>query len=332
MKRRRGRSFKARIRRLLAAISYATSVSERRLRGRVLILGYHRVLPAEELARQYVQPGMYVRSDTFEVQMGFIKERFEVLSLAEALEAWRGGDLDAGRCYCVVTFDDGWIDNYRYAYPVLRRLGIPATIFLATGFIGTDRWYWPERLTYLRARGTAVPGDREWEGDREVEDLIERWKARPRASIEADLGELARNAGIGMPRERVVVNWDEVAEMSGHGISFGSHSVNHALLTAERIEDVRWELRTSLEHLERAKINHLPVFAYPNGASSREIASEVRAAGYVAAVTTEPGREPVRPSDLFALRRVTVHERVSSSVPMFTFHAAGIERWLRAAG
>jgi peptidoglycan/xylan/chitin deacetylase (PgdA/CDA1 family) len=323
------RSLKAGIRRLLAAVSYATSVADRRLRGRVLILGYHRVLPEEELARQYVQPGMYVRSDTFEAQMGFIREQFDVLSLADALAVWRGGELDAGRCYCVVTFDDGWIDNYRYAYPVLRRLGIPATIFLATGFVGTDRWYWPERLTYLRRHGATVPGDREGRDDQDVEDLIERWKARSWVSIEAELEESMRKAGIAMPRERVVVNWDEVAEMSEHGISFGSHSVNHALLTVERTDDVRSELRTSLERLEQARINHLPVFAYPNGAFSGEIAAEVKAAGYVAAVTTEPGREPQRPGDLFALRRVTVHEQVSSTVPMFAFHAAGIEQWLR---
>src|SRR2546428_13508844 len=123
---------KASVRRGLANAYYRTRQFRRRLRGKVVILSYHRVLSREQPARYYVQPGMYVRVEVFEAQMRFVKEHFEVLSLLRLLELWATGGLDEGTRYCVVTFDDGWRDNYVQAYPVLQRLGIPATTFLAT--------------------------------------------------------------------------------------------------------------------------------------------------------------------------------------------------------
>jgi UDP-2,3-diacylglucosamine pyrophosphatase LpxH len=106
-------------------------------------------------------------------------KRFTVLSLNELLERWRTDQLDASKAYCVITFDDGWQDNYQYAFPVLKHYGLPATIFLATDFIGTDRWFWPDqhhqildRLLGRAAHGTKVvylPGNhdealRQWIG------------------------------------------------------------------------------------------------------------------------------------------------------------------------
>src|SRR6266852_9974595 len=73
---------KAGARRGLADVYYRSGQFKRRLRGKVVILTYHRVLSPSELARHYVQPGMYVRADVFEAQMQFLKEHFEVLSLS----------------------------------------------------------------------------------------------------------------------------------------------------------------------------------------------------------------------------------------------------------
>ena len=119
--------------------------------------------------------------------MRFVKQHFCVLSIDELFRRWQGNGLDPRSTYCVVTFDDGWRDNYVYAYPVLRRLGIPATIFLATRLVGTDEWVWPDKLAHLlrwsRLSG-AHSGAARTEWTTHVEDVIARWKHMTRAEIE----------------------------------------------------------------------------------------------------------------------------------------------------
>jgi peptidoglycan/xylan/chitin deacetylase (PgdA/CDA1 family) len=297
----------------------------------VVILAYHRILSREDLLGSYVPPGMYVRADVFEAQMRFVKEHFEVLSLEQLLEHWTAGSLDEAKRYCVVTFDDGWRDNYLHAYPVLRQLGIPATIFLATQFVGTDEWFWPERLAYIllgRMGRSARHNDERMWSEAEVEAECGRWKRMRRADIDRALGELMRERAMSLPRERAVMNWDEVAEMSQHRISFGSHSLTHAILTREYPQEVDRELRESLRELRERKVNWLPVFCYPNGDYSVEIIDQVKAAGYLAAVCSESGVEARAPGNLFALRRVGIHNDVSATMPLFAFRLAGLDRTL----
>ena len=294
----------------------------------MVILAYHRVLSADDLVRSYVPPGMYVRAEVFEAQMQFVKAHFEVLSLAQLLEHWKDGSLDEAKRYCVVTFDDGWRDNYLHAFPVLQRLAIPATIFLATRFVGTHEWFWPEKLAYilLNRSGGPLPrnDDRKW-SETEVETEIDRWKGMRRADIERSLGELMRERGTSLPRERAVMSWDEAVEMSRNGISFGSHSLTHAVLTREGTEEVDRELRGSLRELRERQVNYLPVFCYPNGDYSAKIVDQVRAAGYLAAVCSDSGVEARAPANLFALRRVGIHNDVTDTMPLFAFRLAGLD-------
>ena len=319
-------------RRGLADVYYRSGQFKRRLRGKVVILTYHRVLSPSDLARNYVQPGMYVRADVFEAQMQFLKEYFEVLSFSRLVELWASRGLDAGTRYCVVTFDDGWRDNYVHAYPVLRRLGIPATIFLPTRFVGTDEWFWPEKLAYLmerrwQARAGRDPDRRTLEA--EIEGEIGRWKLMRHAEIDRALEKLIRESGANLPRERLVMSWSEVAEMARYGISFGSHSLTHAILTLESAADVEQELRGSLRELKARPVNCVPVFCYPNGDYSAEIADQVRAAGYRGAVCSESGCESRVPRNFFALRRVAIHNDVSQTVQLFALRLSGLEEALR---
>lgn len=128
-----------------------------------MVLAYHRVLTNDDLRRQSVQPGMYVLDTVFEQQMMFVKQNFTVLSLQDLLGLWKGDVWDEHARYCVITFDDGWLDNYRHAYPVLKRLCLPATIFLPTDYVGSDEWFWPDQLAFLckaatdRAEWTTSP-------------------------------------------------------------------------------------------------------------------------------------------------------------------------------
>jgi peptidoglycan/xylan/chitin deacetylase (PgdA/CDA1 family) len=289
------------------------------LRGKVLILMYHRVIPRHELETAFVQPGMYVTPETFETHLKFLTAHFHILSLEEALARWQQGTWEDSVRYCVITFDDGWIDNYQYAYPLLRAYHAPAAIFLPTEFIGSNKWLWWDRLGYLltrtrTAQTKSLPDD--------LDSVIERAKRIPDEAREAIIDDIATLIDARPPHVRRFINWDEAREMSQSGISFGSHTATHAILTGLEPAALERELRRPLETLRAERVNSAPVLCYPNGNHSSFVVRSARAAGYIAAITTTAGAESATPADLFRLRRVGVHDDITRSTPLFTFHLA----------
>jgi peptidoglycan/xylan/chitin deacetylase (PgdA/CDA1 family) len=115
------------------------------LRGGAVIVLYHRVLRPSEV-RADLDPAIYVSTDTFERHLGFLSRTFEMVNL-DALVAWRQGRRTFAKPPCVITFDDGWADNFTNAYPLLQRYGVPATIFLITGQVGK-----PDFVTWEQVR------------------------------------------------------------------------------------------------------------------------------------------------------------------------------------
>jgi len=292
------------------------------LAGKTLILMYHRVIPSGRVPLAFVQPGMYVTANTFERHVRYLADRFECVTFREWLSLSDSGRWSDSTRYCIVTFDDGWLDTYEHAYPLLRRYGVPATIFLPTGLVGSTEAFWPDRLgDLLQWRGLGTPHD--WNasierakelGDQERETLIER---------------LAADVGDHGPVSRRLVNWQEVREMSRHGMAFGSHSITHANLTRLEPAALERELRGSLETLRAHDgVNWVPVLAYPNGDHTDDVAAAARSAGYRAAVTTRGGVEAPRLSDPFRLKRIALHDDVSRSIPVMAFQIArGAARW-----
>jgi peptidoglycan/xylan/chitin deacetylase (PgdA/CDA1 family) len=110
--------------------------------------------------------------------------------------------------------------------------------------------------------------------------------------------------------------------MSRHGLSFGSHTSTHAILPRLDAAALDHELRRPLEVLREQGAAHVPVLGYPNGDHTDRVVAAARAAGYHAAVTTVPGPETREPADLFRLKRIGVHDDVSRSIPLLTFHIA----------
>ena len=314
----------------------------RQLRGKVTILMYHRVVTEVELSSQFIQPGMYVTGETFDRQVRFLREHFDVLSMHELLSMWREKTWNADRRYCVITFDDGWLDNYVHAFPVLRRYDVPATIFLPTGVIGTTMWFWPEQLGWLSQRFALLSSKRRTEilaslraggawlngvacamEAGQSDDLIERCKSVSHDRIGELVSRLAGEMETRLPDERLVMNWEEVGEMSAAKISFGSHSVAHKILTTVSDAELHEEVYGSLEALRKRNLNGAPVFCYPNGNYSPMVMRCVESAGYCAATTTEPGWEDRDTSQLFQLKRIDVHNDLTCSDALFAFHLAG---------
>jgi peptidoglycan/xylan/chitin deacetylase (PgdA/CDA1 family) len=125
--------------------------SRRALRNRSLVLMYHRVLADHEVSPE-IKPGMYVTSHAFERHLAYLADNHDVVGLDD-LHEWLHGRRQYSRIPCVITFDDGWVDNYTNAFPLLKKYGLSATIFLITDEIGT-----PGMLTWAQVREMEAAG------------------------------------------------------------------------------------------------------------------------------------------------------------------------------
>jgi len=341
---------KTTVRKSAAWMYYLSRMYRLRHRGKVLILAYHRVLSEKELHRRYVQPGMYVLNHAFEKQMLFLTRHFQIVSFADLLDLWKKEAWDTGKAYCVITFDDGWLDNYHYAYPILEKYRIPATIFLTTAFIGTKRWFWPEKMSYLLEHyynsDTTLQKKASlclllnqyplnWKpfpsstrsinnkGLEAINDSIESCKQLAEEKINELIQRLGTALEVDFPDERIVLNWEEVSQMSRYGVSFGSHSCNHRILTKVPLKEAKQEIETSNRILIEKEINYVPIFCFPNGNYNRAIQNIVRDCGYEAAVASHFGFERESPRDLFGINRIGVHNDISSTIPLFSLHLSG---------
>jgi peptidoglycan/xylan/chitin deacetylase (PgdA/CDA1 family) len=300
-----------------------------RFRERAFILMYHRVIHDESREAIAVEPGMYVSVETFRVQTAFLAERFNVLPLAELVARIRSG-RSVGGC-CALTFDDGWRDNYTGAFPVLQEYQLPATVFLASGFVGTNRLFWPEELAfYLREPGLAasVRQSRLLErffgevaragGGGEILEkavrVLKTWMPPERTQVLEHLRAVCPAAPVS---PRLLMNWREAAEMQASGlISFGAHTVNHVILDQVELRHAEEEIIRSSQELEIRLGTRPEFFAYPNGNFNLELQAIVKRHGFAGALTTRRGwLEEGAP--LFDIPRIGMHDDVSRTIPLF---------------
>ncbi len=338
------RLFRSAARQVIANMYYATNHFLSHLKGKVLILTYHRVISERELGAYFIQPGMYVRHNVFEKQMRFLKEHFNILSFKELLEQWEQKALKPDQRYCIITFDDGWRDHYLYAYPILRKYDVSATIFLPTAYIGTNEWFWSDKIGYLLSHYESAGQTPEMDElltspceqhpwvkyvngtvhTKKIDLLIEMYKRLPQEEIHKLIEQIRKTLGFEFPNDRVFMNWEEIEEMSQQGISFGSHSCTHKIFNTLPIHDIQKEIEGSLDTIQRKRTNYVPIFCYPNGVYTQEIATLVKTAGYQAAVSTRFGLEGRCPSDRYGLKRISIHNDISTTIPLFVFRISGL--------
>ena len=294
---------------------------------RLLILGYHRVLPIHEAKSMRVQPGMFVAPETLRMHLSVLRKHVDFVHLDDWVGA-KERPANTLRTQCAITFDDGWRDNFDYAFPILKEFNCPATIFLATGFIGTQRRFWPERISELfsdipRIRKNAadlsdlimslsgVNIRQIIEGKFNVDDVIERIKQKDDRTICASLDLIDDLLGDGneiVDQQVEMLDWDQIRLMTDSGlVRPGSHTVEHLRLS-EQVGEERAidELSRSRNTIKAMTDLDPKLFCYPNGEHSQSIVALIRQY-YSAACTTNMGW--ARPDDdPFLLPRICLSE------------------------
>ena len=301
---------------------------------RLWVLMYHRILPAHDPRHALEEPGMIVTPDTFRQQLRTLKELFEILPLAEWIARRDAGQPLPARA-CAITFDDGWLDNYEHAFPILQQEGVPATLFAVADMIGTNRQFWPNRLARVLATATAdtrlpwlQPFGYSGNGtpDREsVAHLIHQCKQMRDDELHTLLDAAESDLGLLPENTPALVSWQQLREMQQAGVfDVGSHTRNHFRLLTSLPEAIAAdEIIASKTRLEAELGRPVTSFCYPNGDVS-PVAQALVQQQYRAAVTTRRGINSAA-TPVHGLLRIGVHEDVSNTRARFEARLSG---WL----
>ena len=321
-------------------------VRRKQMCDRALVLMYHRVCGPQEGVQDYSPNGMSVTPREFRMQMQFIRQRYDVVPLGRVVAAVRGeAEFTAGMC--AVTFDDGWRDVYLHAFPVLREMEIPATVFLTAGFATGRTWFWEERSKYLLA---LIHGScskcasrvetvvREALAEFGLEGLLSVSRGRLPGYLSAQgrrlnqldtsgrerlMSTLEGLAALLAPSEpRPFMDASEVGEMASEGIEFGNHTDSHPNLTELGVDDLRGEIASAADRIRQLAGGAPVQFAYPYGKYDQRVRDVVQALGARSACTTRFGLVQ-RDADPFALNRVNMCSPVAGRGPLFAARILG---------
>ncbi|HEY7238252.1 MAG TPA: polysaccharide deacetylase family protein [Burkholderiales bacterium] len=279
------------------------------------VLAYHRVLPRPDP----LLPGEPDAAE-FEARMRWLRANFNVLPLGAAVEALREDRLPR-RALCI-TFDDGYADNHGVALPILRRLALPATFFVATGFLDGGCMFNDLVIEAVRrARGPHLRLEDIGLGHyalatveqrvRAIDAILSRLKYFQPGQRQQVAAEIARRAGAAVPADLMMTS-DQVRSLHQAGMSVGAHTVNHPILAEIPAAEARNEMAQSRARLEDITGAPVRLFAYPNGVPLRDYRREhaelARALGFEAAVSCAWGAARSG-DDVFQLPRFTPWDR-----------------------
>ena len=312
-----------------------------------IVLNYHRI-GSPSMREHKLLPAMFVSPSTFEIHLKYLCRRYTVVTMRQLMQK---KSLRKKECrpLCVITFDDGWKDNYDIAFPLLKKYGLPATVFISTDFIGTERapWFYDmvrsliqlsdllerEKETRVALSEKDLPAQiMEWaalpENERlkGVERLLEGLKHLPGGEVENAASTLFANmqqhAHHG-DSEQAMLDWDNVREMQKCGIEIGSHGASHSILTHLEGAQVVKEVTVSKMVLERELRETVVGFSYPNGDHADHIRDQLQKSGYTYACTIKPGNVDLdMPS--YQIKRLLLHDDNTYTTALFACHMAGL--------
>ena len=245
-----------------------------RWRG-VLTLNYHRV--GDWTGQPWDRTLWSATAEAFDAQLAMLAREADVIAPDDVPAALRSGR--PGR-RVLITFDDGYRDNWEIAFPLLRRHGLAATFFLATGFLDFPHVAWWDELAWMVRRSAAgelagggpLPAPlslRPAEHDATIAALCERYKALPAERAVELLDEVAAQTGAGRcpPSEaaQLWMTWDHARELRDGGMRIGGHTVTHPLLSRVSRERQQEEIAGCARRLADELCEPMRWFAYPVG-------------------------------------------------------------------
>jgi len=236
----------------------------------ILVLNYHRVGNAAN--SPFDRELWSADAEAFDAQVAMLARHFDVISPGdfEAAASRRGRHV-------LVTFDDGYLDNYQIAYPILRRHGVPATFFIATGFIDRPSLPWWDEIAWLVRGSTRARLElRPWfdepltlaaHREAQIHALLAKYKSLQASEAAMMLAALRTASGL-LPPDTIAehwMDWDMIREMADNGMTIGGHTVNHPVLSRLPKQRQREEIEGCAARILAETGRPMEYFAYPVG-------------------------------------------------------------------
>lgn len=283
-----------------------------------VILLYHRVGPLED-----DWSSVPVNPAAFEQHLRYLAKNFTILPLREIAQYLRE-HKPLPQKTAAITFDDGYKDNYLYAYPLLQKYGLPATVFLTAGHIEKDDLFWWDKVSYLiehtSLKALELPEiglldfstrPQKKQAIAHIRKTLKTWREPDKQKL---INSLAKAAGVFIPpgtAKNLFLTWQEAKNMRAGGIELGSHGVTHANLTNLTLPQAENELVLSKKIIEEKLQAPVLSFSYPNGDFSGELGELVKKSGYIYA-TVVGGKLVSKRTNPFELPRVSGYEDFNS--------------------
>ncbi|HWP45392.1 MAG TPA: polysaccharide deacetylase family protein, partial [Blastocatellia bacterium] len=219
-------------------------------RSKALILTYHRFSRRES--------DFATSARAFAEQLDYLRSRYRIVPLSELADRLAADERLPG-ALAAITIDDGYSDAYEIAFPLLRRYGAPATLFIVTGFVDRKAWLWTDKLRFITSRTNQKrieidlcdrPLHIELNGEasrlRAADRINSALKTMPEEEREEAIARIARSLSVVLPRtpppEFAPVSWEQVREMDACRVEIGSHTETHPILTRVSRSRLRREL------------------------------------------------------------------------------------------
>ncbi len=300
----------------------------------IVVVNHHRIGNAETTR---FDRGVYsATTEMLDEQISLLKRRMPIVA-GEELESLVTGKRPLTRTFGVLTFDDGYLDNYTNAFPVLKHHDVPAIFFPVIQYAGTSTVTWWDEIAYLMRNSqtgkasvsTPVPLELELGQDREfsILQMLRHFKRPDNLKQQSFLQQLRESTGCSVPDPgRRFLNWNEAREMVKAGMEFGSHSCSHTILSQQTEDEQRWELKRSKVTLEQELDVRIHSIAYPVGSATAFTTATqtyARDAGYTIGFSLQGGwnrvghltpmcMERLSPSTEHSLFRMQINSRTQT--------------------
>ena len=311
-----------RLARVLFKSGFSSLLSLFPAKDSLLVLTYHRIGNAE--TDPWDPAIISATGEEFNEQVSYLKRKHSLVTLEEALAFVDGTEKDnSKRCRVLITFDDGYLDNYRIAFPILKSHGAQGVFFLCSNIVGSGYVPWWDQIAYLVKSGSrkkfslsfpqALDVDIEKNGLTEsLRKILDLYKTPENIDLDRFVRELKEAVGgKDLPADmRRFLTWDEAREMLAGGMAIGAHTHTHPMLSKLSEDEQRRELMLSRDIIGEKLGIKVDSLAYPFGSptaftrKTEQIAGELGfrcAFSYYGNMTND--RQNI---ERFNLKRVTV--------------------------
>jgi|APSaa5957512622_1039677.scaffolds.fasta_scaffold16573_3 peptidoglycan/xylan/chitin deacetylase (PgdA/CDA1 family) len=293
---------------------------------KLIILAYHRIYNISTNEDEFISDIDLISatSKDFEWQVCFLKENFQVTTFREYFNF-----IKVHKSAVIITFDDGFKDNYDIAYPILKKHGIPAVFYVSVDYIGTKNHFWFELLVSIIRQipnlhlshicgllGISISDDRALLQNLALQNMKKIPNTKRLEIIDSIKDFCEKNNILFLDNDAIPMSWDNVKEMSKNGMEIGSHTLSHPILTKLTLKQRDDEISKSKAQLEQKLDSECVSISYPNGSAGdydEELMNVVKTTGYVFGCSYISGVNDIDNLKIFELRRLHVERYITNN-------------------